>query len=84
MKLFFPVVKPEISGPLEHEMEKQTDIQYVKEQLKRLDIENPIIAKFIREFSKTTKDRLGVIFGSLLVYRMLESQAEANQMFQEL
>lgn len=83
MNLFLPVVKPEIGGSLQREIVDKCDVEYVKKQLKRLDIDNPTIAKFIRDFSKTTKDRVGVAFCSLLVYRMLESQAEANRMNEE-
>jgi len=80
---FLPVVKPEIGGSLEREMFDRFDGEYVKEQLKRLDIENPTIARFIRLFAKTTEDRVGAAFCGLIVYRMLESQSEANQMSQE-
>lgn len=84
MNLFLPVVKPEIGGSLEREMsEKANDLKYVKEQLKRLDVENPTVAYFIRNFAKTTKDKIGTAYCGLIVYRLLESQAEANRMYQE-
>lgn len=83
MDFFLPVVKPEIGGSIERELVNKRDIEYIKKHLKRLDIENPTIAKFIKDFSKSTKDRVGTAFCSLLVYRMLESQAEANKMSEE-
>jgi hypothetical protein len=81
--LYLPVVKPEICYSLEHEVIGQFDVEYVKSFLKKLDSDNPTIAQFIRRFSKTTEDRMGAIFCGLIVYRMLESQAEANEMNQE-
>ena len=81
--LFLPVVKPEIGGSLEREIFDKFDVDYVKDQLKRLDEENPAVARWIRKFSKTTEDRLGAAFCALITYRLLESQAEANRMNQE-
>jgi len=84
MNLFLPVVKPEIGGSLQQEMvEKANDLKYVKQQLRRLDTENPTVAYFIRNFAKTTKDKVGAAYCGLIVYRLLESQAEANRMHQE-
>lgn len=82
MNLFLPVVKPEIGGSLQQEM-PDNDIKYVKDQLRRLDTENPTVAHFIRNFAKTTKDKVGSAYCGLIVYRLLESQAEANRMYQE-
>lgn len=75
-----PVVKPEIGGSLQREISHRNDIEYVKEQLLKLDEQNPTISRFIKRFSKTTKDRLGAAFCGIVIYRMLESQAEANWM----
>lgn len=77
---FLPVVKPEIGGSLERELFDKFDVEYIKAQLARLDNDNPTIARFIRKFSKTTKDRTGAAMCGVVVYRMLESQAEANRM----
>jgi len=78
--MLLPVVKPEIGGSLERELVDKFDSEYIKNQLKRLDIENPTISRFIRNFSKTTNDKIGSAFCGLIVYRMLESQNEANSM----
>lgn len=80
MNIFLPVVNPAISGPLERELADKCDVPYLKQQLARLDEENPIVAKFIRDFSKKTKDKLAVMFCGVIIYKMLESQAEADQM----
>lgn len=79
--IFLPVVKPEISGPLEHEISSsQYDEEYLESQLARIDEENPMIGQWIRTFAETTDDETGAAFCALVVYRMLESQAEANKM----
>jgi hypothetical protein len=80
---FLPVVKPEIGGSLERELLDKFDVDYIKEQLNRLDTDNPTVARFIRKFSKTTEDRKGAALCGVVVYRMLESQAEANRMSEE-
>lgn len=80
---YIPVVKPEIGCSLEREVFDKFDVPYIKEQLRRLDKENPTIARFIRKFSKTTEDRVGAAFCGIIVYRLLESQAEANRMTYE-
>jgi hypothetical protein len=85
--VYLPVVKPEIGCSLEREMmdvlQESDDINFVKDKLRRLDILNPTIARFIREFSKTTKDKIGAAYCGIIVYRLLESQAEANKMQQD-
>lgn len=78
--IFLPVVKPEISGSLEHEIANKHDEEYLEEQLSKMDEQNPMISEWIRQFSETTDDAMGAAFCALIVYRMLESQAEANQM----
>lgn len=77
---FLPVVKPEIGGSLERELFDKFDVEYVKAQLLKLETDNPTVARFIRKFSKTTNDRTGAALCGVVVYRMLESQAEANRM----
>lgn len=78
--MFLPIVKPEIAGSVEREVFDQVDIKYAKAFLKKLDKDNPTIAVWIRQFSKTTKDRMGAVMCGLMVYRLLESQSEANRM----
>jgi hypothetical protein len=81
MNLFLPVVKPAVAGPLEQDMNGvESEIEYIKQHLKRLDVENPVISFFIRNFAKSTNDKRGAATCALMVYRLLESQAEANRM----
>lgn len=81
---FIPVVKPEISFSLQHEVFNKFDKKYLKEELKKLDEENPVISYFIRNFSKTTNDKIGAAWCGLLVFKLLASQAEANLMEMEI
>jgi hypothetical protein len=82
-KSFLPVVRPEIGGSLERDLLDKFDETYVIDHLDRLDTENPTISRFIRKFSKSTGDDIGAMFCGIIVYRMLESQAEANRMNEE-
>lgn len=82
--VLLPVVNPGIGGPMSKDLCGICDVPYLKKELKRLDEENPVVSQFIRKFSKTTKDRVGTVFCALIVYKMLENQAEANRMNLEL
>jgi len=82
---FLPVVQTGIGGSLEHEIGSD-EVAYIKSQLARLDEENPSIAYFIRTLCKRIKKgsaRRNVAMSGIVVYRMLESQAEANRMEQD-
>ena len=75
-----PVVHEDIRRVVEAEMEEKGGNQYIKEILLRLAEENPWVADFISKFAPTTKDQLAVVFCGILVYRLLESQAGADQL----
>ena len=83
MSSFLPFVKPEIGFSLEREIFDKFDVEYVKKQLEKLKKDNPSIAEFIMKFSKKTGDSLGAAFCGVMVYRMLESQSEANSMLSD-
>ena len=83
MSSFLPFVKPEIGFSLEREICDKFDVEYVKNQLEKLKKDNPSIAEFIMKFSKKTGDSLGTAFCGVMVYRMLESQSEANSMLSD-
>lgn len=82
--LFVPIVKPETAACIQVEIDGQDDILYLKNELQRLDKENPTISNIIRSFSKTTKDKIGAAWCGLLVYKFIERQAESNKMNFEL
>lgn len=84
METYLPVVKPEISHSVARGIIDKYDEQYAQEELAKLDEDNPVIAEWIRRFSDRTDDKLGAMFCGLLVYKLLHSQAEANQMMEEI
>lgn len=63
--------------------EYETDISFIKEYSKHLIKQNPELLNFIIEYVKTVKSntlKKEIFIGFLGLYKMLESQAEANQM----
>ena len=81
---YLPVVNPEVSHSLRRELCDKFDEPYLKEQLQILKEKNPVIAKWIKSYGKTTDDKLGAMYCGLMVYKLLESQAEANQMAEDI
>lgn len=81
---YLPVVKPEITASIEREVSDISDYTFIKNNLKRIKANNPTVAEFIKRFSKETEDPVASAFCGILVYRLLESQAECNQMENEL
>ena len=75
-----PIVNPEICFSLQREVFNISDIQFIKKQLKLLKKKNPVIALWIKEFSKRSEDRLFTMMCALMVYRMLEIQFEVDEM----
>lgn len=80
--LYLPIVKPEITASLYKEVKESEEFssRYINNHLKRLDKENPTVAAWIRKHAKTSKDKMSCAYCALIVYRLLESQAEANRM----
>ena len=54
------------------------DVEFIKKTLKKIMKNNPVVAMWIKNYSKTTKDRFGAIVCAVVVYRLLESQDEAD------
>lgn len=79
-----PKVKNEIYASLYEEVKelipKGGDEQYVKVQLKRIKRNNPAIAKWIIQYAKKYSNNLEILYGAIITYRLLESQAEADDM----
>jgi len=82
--MFLPVVRPEIAASLNRELINKDDDPYINEQLDIIDDDNPVIGLWIREYSKTTDDPVGAMYCALMVYKLLESQAESNHMTSEI
>jgi hypothetical protein len=75
-----PLVNAELCYSLQKEVDNVPDKKYVAQQMRALKKNNPVIALWIKEFSKTSKDRLSTMICALMVYRMLESQLECDVM----
>jgi len=73
-----PIVQPETCYSIEQEVIGLPDKEYVKKVLKKISEVNPVVALWIKNYSKTTQDRIGAIVCAVVVYRLLESQEEAD------
>ncbi len=74
-----PVVSPDIGGPLQKEL-PENDKAYIGEQLTRIADINPCVASFISTFCLESEDIAGCALCGIMVYRLLESQAEVDRM----
>lgn len=81
---YLPRVSPNIGFSLEQEIRNRDDEIYLEEQLSRLDEENPAISTWIRKYAELTDDSNGVKLCGVIVYRLLESQSEADQMLKDI
>lgn len=76
-----PIVKEEIGFAIQEEFRKSVDGDYICETLERMGKENPCVANFIAAYSLQFEEAiLPVMACAVLVYRLLESQAEADAM----
>ena len=78
-----PKVKPEICASMVQNIQSSQDKKFLKKELKRIKELNPSIGLWIEKFSKETKDFIGSAYCAIIVYKMLESQMEADQMNKE-
>lgn len=77
---YLPVVKPEITCSMEQDLMHHSDRSYVIEKLRQLKKKNPVIHTFLKAFSRESEDPVMCLFSGLIIYKMLESQAEADFM----
>jgi hypothetical protein len=75
-----PIVNPGIAASIQSELSDKFDKTYIREQVARLEKENPVIAHWIKRYSSTTKDKLGSAYCAIILYRLLESQLECDEM----
>ncbi len=83
-KNLLPKVSIEISASLEHELTGKKDAAYIKQQLKIIQKENPVLHFWIKSFSKKTKDKKGAAFCGIMVFKLLRIQAECDRMETEI
>ena len=67
-----------------HEMNTSDGNDYVSAILERLQERNPHLLEFIAGFALQAEDQVAVTYGAALVYRLLESQLEADGLREEL
>lgn len=80
MEKYLPEVQIETTYSIIGNLQNAEDIEYIERRLKELDEVNPVISKWIRSYSKNTKNKLYTAYCGLVVYELLYSQAEANYM----
>ena len=76
-----PVVSKEVRLALSRDIEE--NYQSIIDTLKRMAKENPQVADFISQYTaalETTPEQQVTAVGMVLVYRMLESQLEADRL----
>lgn len=79
-----PVVTKDTGFAVCRELETGDDNAYIVAMLARLEGENPCVAEFISRLALQHEDPVGISTAALLVYRLLESQSEANALREQL
>jgi len=83
MEKYLPEVKRAVAASMAANIDKNyDDKQFLKSELRKIRNVNPLVAEFIVNYAKTTKVREHVCFCAVMVYKLLYSQAEADQMNQ--
>ncbi len=75
-----PFIQHETCFSIEGECIDVDDIDVVKKLYKKLKKTNPVVALWIKQYSKHTKDKIGAMACALITYRLIESQMEADAM----
>lgn len=79
-----PVVTKETGALVSREIERDENNDYIIRLLERLEGENPCVAEFVSRMAVQHEDPVAISTAALLVYRLLESQAEANKLREQL
>jgi hypothetical protein len=79
-----PTVTKETGHAICRELERDDNNAYVIKLLERLEGENPCVAEFVSRLAIQHDDPVGITTAAVLVYRLLESQAEADDLRQQL
>jgi hypothetical protein len=78
-----PAVTREVAAAVRGELLASQGNDYAVGILQRLEKDNPELAQFIALFSQTQANPAGVATGAVLVYRLLESQLDADRLNRE-
>ncbi|MDC3379491.1 hypothetical protein OAX78_04335 [Planctomycetota bacterium] len=82
--MILPRVTKETGYAVCRELEREDNNDYVIRLLERLEDENPCVAEFVSRLSINHEDPVGISTAALLVYRLLESQAEADALREQV
>jgi hypothetical protein len=81
MEKYLPEVQRQTAASMSANMASALDDkQFLKMELKKIKNVNPVIAEFMRNYSKATKNQMQTMYCGLMVYKLLYSQAEADKM----
>lgn len=80
MKRLLPLVNTEVGYSIAHYMGSKFDKVFIKNELSAIKKENPVVADFIKRWAKLEKNPTHSIFCGILVYKLLRSQAEADDL----
>ena len=75
-----PTVTRDVAAAIRAELLASEGNEYAAAILQRLEQDNPELAQFIAVFAQTQANPVGVATGSVLTYRLLESQMDADGM----
>ena len=78
-----PVVSIETGNAILRELRGDSGGEQVHELLSRLEESNPCIARFINQLSARNPESAEIYAAALIVYRLLESQDEADRLKEE-
>ncbi|MBX3466367.1 MAG: hypothetical protein KF878_05645 [Planctomycetes bacterium] len=79
-----PRVTRETGFAVCRELEQEDNNDYIIAMLERLEGSNPCVAEFVSRLAIQHDDPVGITTAALLVYRLLESQAEADDLRRQL
>ena len=79
-EVVLPKVTKETGYAVCRELEQEDDNNYIILLLERLEEENPCVAEFVSRLAIQHDDPVGISTAALLVYRLLESQAQSNEL----
>lgn len=79
-----PTVTKETGYAVCRELEREDNNDYVIGLLERLEADNPCVAEFVSRLAIQHEDPVGITTAAMLVYRLLESQAEADALRRQL
>ncbi len=79
-----PRVTKETGYAVCRELEQEEDNNYIIKLLENLEEDNPCVAEFVSRLAIQHEDPVGISTAALLVYRLLESQVEAEELKEQL